>query len=142
MKKLLKLFLFLIFFAALIAFQNEAVMPTVFKVIESDLFLDGSDDLGDTIPIENAMTNYANQHCNKYLVEEFGDEFNFTLPEKAINIWNLGSYDYVVNGELTIQPEDGPSFTKKYVCRIQHDGDHPNDFDEWSLYDISGLDDL
>ena len=144
MKKLLKLIFLLICFGGLVIFQRDAVMPNVFKVISSDLFLEDSDDLGDPNAISDSMTAYAHQHCNEYLLKEYGDEFTLTLSENAINTWNIGNYDYVVNGEVIVQPEEGASFTKKYVCRIQHDIDdgEPMSFDSWSLYDISGLDDL
>jgi hypothetical protein len=142
MKKLIKPILLILLFVALIFFQRDAVMPFVYDVIKSDLFLVESDDLGDTQAIANSMTSYAHQHCNQNLREEYGDDYTLTLSENAINIWDIGNHDYVVNGEITVQSEDMPNSIRKYVCRIKHSDDSPSDFDNWSLYGISGLDDL
>jgi hypothetical protein len=142
MKKLLKLAFLLLCLGGLFAFQRDAVMPNVYKVISSDLFLVDSDDLGDNIAITNSMAGYAHRHCNDYLRNEYGEDYRLTLAENAINTWDLGNHDYVVNSELTAQPKEGPSLVKKYVCRIRHDDDDANNFDNWSLYGVSGLDDL
>lgn len=142
MKNLIKPILIILAFVALIFFQRDAVMPNVYKVIKSDLFLVDSDDLGDTSAIINSMTSYAHQHCNQILHDKYGDNYTITLLENAINIWDIGNHDYVVNGEITYQSNDTANTTKKYVCRIKHDGDAPSDLDNWSLYGISGLDEL
>lgn len=142
MKKIAKIAFFLICLGGLIIFQRDAVMPNVYKVISSDLLLEDSDDLGSSSAIQNSMTDYAHQHCNELLRNEYGEDFNFTVSDKAINTWDIGAYDYVVNAEITIQPKDGPSYQQKYICRIKFEGEQPNNIEEWDLYDFSGLDDL
>lgn len=139
MKKLIKPLLGILFLIGLIFFQRESVMPFVYKVIQSDLFLEDSDDLGDTIAINNFMTNYAHKYCNIHIKKDYGNKFALTLAEKPINTWNIGNHDYVVNGEIIIQSKSKQPLIKKYACRIKHAGGDPNNFDNWSLGGISGL---
>ena len=132
---------------ALILLQRELVMPLVHKVIKSDLFLVESKDQGDMLPVSTPLTEMAFMHCNRYVKSEFGtDDLSITFPDKPINAWSLGNHQYVINAEIGITSDTSGTTNKKYVCRITYTkGDDESgiaDFDNWSIYGLSGLDDL
>jgi hypothetical protein len=66
-----------------------------------------------------------------------------TFAEKPLNVWSLGNYQYVVNGEINIAGSANAA-TKKYACRITYEnGDDLEgapDFDNWSIGGIDGID--
>ena len=144
MKYLLKFILILASFAFLVIFTRDGIMPKVYDFVSSDAMLVDSDDLGDQIAItdDSDLTRSAHAHCNTLIQEKFGSDHTLSLPQQALNIWDIGAHDYVVNGEANISMDNGAPIAKKYVCRIKFDEGNPTDIDNWSLYDISGLDDI
>ncbi|HIL40782.1 MAG TPA: hypothetical protein EYG24_01465 [Methylococcales bacterium] len=144
MKLLLKFTLILASFILLVVFTNEGIMPQVYNFISSDAMLVDSDDLGDQIAItdDSDLTRAAHAHCNTLIQEKYGSDHILSMPQQALNIWDIGAHDYVVNGEASLSMDNGASLTKKYVCRIKFDEGSVTDIDNWSLYDISGLDDI
>jgi hypothetical protein len=131
---------------ALILLQREVIMPLVYQVVKSDLFLVDSKDQGNMLAVSTPLTELAFMHCNKYIKSELDPDLTITFPDKPINAWSLGNYQYVVNAEISITSETTGTTTKKYVCRITYkNGDDQTgiaDFDNWSIYGLSGLDDL
>ena len=130
----------------LILLQREFIMPLVYKVIKSDVFLVESKDKGDMLPVTTPLTNLAFMHCNQYVKSELGDDVSITFPDKPINAWSLGNHQYVINAEIAITSDTSGTTNKKYVCRISYtNGDDETgiaDADNWSVYGLSGLDDL
>ncbi|OYV16783.1 MAG: hypothetical protein CG441_1635 [Methylococcaceae bacterium NSM2-1] len=83
-------------------------------------------------------------HCNNYIKSELGSDVSVAFPEKPLNAWTLGNYQYLISAEVTITSDT--TSTKKYVCRITYNnGDNEEgalDFENWSIIGMSGLDDL
>jgi len=131
---------------ALILLQRELIMPLVQKVIKSDLFLVESTDQGDMLPVSTPLTEMAFMHCNKYVKSELDSELSIAFPDKPINAWSLGNHQYVINAEIGVTNDSSGTMNKKYVCRITYTkGDDETgiaDYDNWSIYGLSGLDDL
>ncbi|MDO9424699.1 MAG: hypothetical protein Q7T40_11010 [Methylobacter sp.] len=139
----------LIFIASLVAlvlFQHKVIMPFVYKVIQSDLFLVDSKDQGSQLPISTPLTEIAFMHCNNYIKSTLGSEVSISFADKPINAWSLGNYQYVINAEIDITSPTASTITKKYACRINYkNGDNdegPLDFANWSVEGLSGLDSI
>jgi hypothetical protein len=128
----------------LLLFQKEVVMPFVYKVIQSDLFLVESKDQGSQNPITTPLSGLAFKHCNSYIKSKFGSDASITFHEKPLNAWSQGNYQFVINGEIDITSPTANTITKKYVCRINYkNGDNDEgslDFANWSIEGLSGLD--
>ncbi len=119
-------------------------MPFVYKVIQSDLFLVDSKDQGGQTPISTPLTGLAFKHCNNYIKSKLGSDLSISFPEKPLNAWSLGNYQYVINAEIDITSPTAGTTTKKYACRINYkNGDNDEgslDFTNWSIEGLSGLD--
>ncbi|MCK9619749.1 MAG: hypothetical protein M0R47_04345 [Methylobacter sp.] len=143
MKKYTLLF-FIVSLGILLLVQSKVVMPLVYKVIQSDLFLVDSKDQGGQDPISNSLTKLAFSHCNNFIRSKLGSDVSVNFPEKPLNAWSLGNYQYVVNAEIDITSATASTVTKKYVCRINYkNGDNEEgsvDFANWSIEGLSGLD--
>ena len=145
----MKKYSILIFIAGLsilLLIQSKVVMPFVYKVIQSDLFLVDSKDQGGQAPISTPLTGLAFKHCNNYIKAKLGPDVSINFPEKPINAWSLGNYQYVINAEIDITSATASTITKKYVCRINYkNGDNDEgslDFANWSIEGLSGLDSI
>ncbi len=141
-----KFLLFIIFGGVLFAFQAKVVMPFVYDIISSDLFLEDTGDEKNDISATNLMTISAFDQCNNYIANELLADTTIVFSDTFVNAFGLGAFRYVLNADLEIQPENAPVFSRRYVCRIKysegHDTSVTNISDNWSVYGISGLDDL
>ncbi|TRW91334.1 hypothetical protein [Candidatus Methylobacter oryzae] len=130
--------------AALLLVQKKVVMPFVYKVVQSDLFLVESKDQGGQTPISTPLTKLAFLHCNNYIKSKLEPNSSVSFHDKALNAWSLGNYQYIINGEIDIT--NTSTITKKYVCRINYkNGDNEEgaiDFANWSIEGLSGLDSI
>jgi len=128
---------------ALLAFQAKVVMPYVYDIAASDLFLEDSGDESLRTSTSNEMTTAAFLQCNNYIADEILPDNTISFPTTPINAFSLGNFRYVVNADIDIQPADSASFIKRYVCRIQYsDGDDKTGLlnsDNWSIDGLSGL---
>jgi hypothetical protein len=144
MKKFSLLYL-IIGIGVLVFLTQKVLLPLVYDVAKSDAFLIDSKDQGSQLPLSNSMTDLAFMHCNNYIKSELGTDVSITFPEKPLNSWSLGNYEYVVNAEL-IMTNASNTATKKYACRIAYDnGDDLEgtlDFANWSIYGIDGIDEI
>jgi hypothetical protein len=145
MKHMSKMQVFLMIAAviALIVFQRELLIPMAKDVAtQSDLFLIESKDQGSMITQSNEMTQFAFQHCNTHLKASLDPNTTVVLPEKPLNAWSLGNYEYVVSAEADVSTDK--SKKHKYLCRISYqNGDDTSgaaDFANWSLDGLSGVD--
>ena len=138
--------IFIISLGALLLFQKEVVMPFVYKVIQSDLFLVESKDQGGQTSISTPLTGLAYKHCNNQIKSQLGPDVSISFPEKPLNAWSLGNYQYVINAEIDITSATASTVSKKYVCRITYkNGDNEEgslDFANWSIEGLSGLDSI
>lgn len=142
-------FKFLLFVACLVvllAFQAKVIVPYLYDIAASDLFLEDSGDKANRQSSSNDMTIAAFDQCNSYIANEELADYTVTFSEKAINAFSLGNFRYVINADLDVQPADSASVTKRYVCRIQYSNDEDNtgtsDPKNWSVDGISGLDNI
>ncbi|MFZ2406041.1 MAG: hypothetical protein WAW41_12955 [Methylobacter sp.] len=138
--------IFIASLATLLLIQKELVMPFVYKVVQSDLFLIDSKDQGGQFTISTPLTEIAYKHCNSHIKSKLGPDVSANFPEKPLNAWSLGNYQYVINGEIDITSPTASTITKKYVCRINYkNGDNEEgslDFANWSIEGLSGLDSI
>jgi hypothetical protein len=129
--------------AALLFTTQKILMPFVYDVIKSDLFLVDSNDKASQLPISTQLTGIAFSNCNKHIKTILTPNTTIVFPEKPINAWSLGNYQYVINAEITVTTSSG-SASHKYACRITYnDGDNQqgvNDPENWTIDGLSGLD--
>lgn len=125
--------------------QYKLIMPFIYKIAASDLFLIESEDQASQLPISTPLSNIAFMHCNNYIKSELGPDVSTTFPEKPLNAWTLGNYQYLINAEVTITSDTANTSTKKYTCRITYNNganeEGALDFENWSIIGLSGLDD-
>lgn len=139
-----KLFALIASVVLLVVFQRELLIPFAKDTATSDLFLIESKDQGSMISQSNDMTQFAFTHCNTHLKAELDPKIKITLPEKPLNAWSLGNYEYVVSAEADVSHDGEPASKHKYVCRISYkNGDDTSgakDFANWSLDGLSKVD--
>lgn len=137
--------LFIAGLTALLLTQYKLIMPFIYKVVSSDLFLVESTDNASQLPISTPLTDIAFMQCNSYIKSRLGSDAAISFPEKPLNAWSLGNYQYLISAEVTITGESANFGQKKYACRINYDkGANQEgvlDFDNWSVIGLSGLDD-
>ncbi len=138
---------FLIFFAALvglIVIQYKVIIPLVYDIAATDIFLKDTETEANTQSITTPMTNYAFMHCNNYIRDEIDPELTITFPSEPINAWDIAGYQYVVNAEIEISSNTSTPYSRKYVCRIKYkkgsDQDGMMNSENWSVYGLSGID--
>ncbi len=131
--------------AVLFFSQYKIVMPFVYKIVASDLFLVDSNDQASPIAISTPLSGIAFMHCNNYIKSELGPDTTIIFAEKPLNAWTLGNYQYLINAEVTVTKDAESTSTKKYTCRITYNnGDNQEgtlDFDNWSIIGLSGVTD-
>ncbi len=135
--------LFIAGLAVLLLTHPKIVMPLVYDIIKSDLFLVDSKDKGSQLPISTPLTDLAFTHCNSYIKSRLSNDTSAIFPNKPSNAWSLGNYQYVINAEIIMKSPTGTNTKKKYVCRITYqNGDDTvgaNDFNNWSIDGLSAL---
>jgi hypothetical protein len=140
-----KVFLLIAAVIGLVVFQRELLIPMAKDAAKSDLFLIESKDEGSMMTQSNEMTQFAFQHCNAHLKADLDSTTTVTLPEKPLNAWSLGNYEYVVSAEANVSHEGAAATKHKYVCRISYkNGDDTSgaaEFANWSLDGLSKVDD-
>jgi len=141
-----KIILFVACLAGLLALQIKFLLPWMYDIAASDLFLVESKDAANPMPISNDMTNLAFLQCNRYVNNQIGSEGSAQFASQPANAWSLGNYEYIVNAEVEVTLKDVPTNLYHYVCRIQYtEGDDlsgVNNGDNWSVVGITGLPDL
>ena len=118
-------------------------MPFVYKVASSDLFLVDSKDQSSQQAISTPLSNIAFMHCNNYIKSELGPDVTIIFPEKPLNAWTLGNYQYLISAEINISSDKTSTSNKKYACRVTYNnGDDQEgalDFANWSIIGLSGI---
>lgn len=141
-----KIALFVVCLVALLAFQSKVILPVVYDIVASDLFLEDSGDDAIEYSVTTDMTGYAFDQCNMYIAKDLGSDIAVTYSAQPVNAWAIGNFQYVINADIDIMPPNEQPFTRRYVCRIKYDnGDDQSgatDPDNWSVSGISGLDNL
>jgi hypothetical protein len=132
----------LLFLIGLYVMLNKLIIPLTFEAAKSDLFLDGSDDNGSRYAVSTPLSEIAFKHCNTYIGKELDEDITPIFQPKPINSWDIGSYTFLVNGEIELRNKEGASSLKKYVCRIKYEEGDQNDINNWSVYGVSGLDEI
>ncbi|MSP28649.1 MAG: hypothetical protein EXR80_09700 [Methylococcales bacterium] len=122
--------------------QQKLIMPFVYDVIKSDLFLIDSKDKGSNLPVSTSLSNLAFMHCNNYIKSKAPPNESISFTEKPLKAWDIGNYEYVINAEINVTSNAVPT-TKKYTCRIVYDnGDNQEgllDIENWSIVGVSNL---
>lgn len=138
--------LFVAGLAVLLLSQYKVIMPFIYKVVASDLFLVDSKDQASQLPISTPLSGIAFRHCNNYIKSELRPDAAITFPEKPLNAWTLGNYQYLISAEVTITSDTANTNIRKYACRITYnEGENEEgalDFENWSIVGISGLDNI
>lgn len=139
-----KIILFVVCLVALFAFQAKVIVPMLYDIAQSGLFLEDSGDEPSLTAVSTEMTNYAFEQCNAYIADELGTDFSVSFSTEPINAWTIGNYQYVINADVQIIPPEGASAAARYVCRIKYDNkDDMNgvqDLENWSVDGLGGLD--
>jgi len=141
-----KIILFVACLAGLLALQIKFLLPWMYDIAASDLFLVDTKDTANPMPISNDMTNLAFLQCNRYVSNQIGSEGSAQFAGQPTNAWSLGNYEYIINAEVEVSLKDVPTNLYHYVCRIQYtEGDDlsgVNNGENWSVVGITGLPDL
>lgn len=141
-----KLLIFVVALVALIAFQYKVIVPFVYDVATTDLFLTDTETQANFNSINTSMTNYAFMNCNNHIRDELDSELTITFPSKPANAWDIAGYQYVINAEIEISSNTSAPYVRKYVCRIKYDNGSDQEgvmnSENWSVYGLSGLDDI
>lgn len=142
----IKAILFIVGLIGLILFQSKLIMPLVYDVASSDLFLEDNGDDMQRHSENTKMTEHAFRQCNAYVSEEYLEGYSLQYSAAPINAFSIGNYQYVINANIEISPADAASFSRLYVCRIKYDNGSDNSgvtsLDNWSVDGISGLDNI
>jgi hypothetical protein len=135
--------LFVVALAILLALQIKFLLPYVYDIAASDLFLVESKDNASQMAISNDMTAIAFSHCNNHISQQLQPDSSVSFGNQPINAWSIGNYEYIINADLEITNKDATSSSHHYVCRIQYEnGDDTsgaNDIENWSIEGITGL---
>jgi len=135
--------LFAVALAILLAIQIKFLLPYVYDIAASDLFLIESKDEASQQPISNDMTALAFSHCNSHINKQLESDNSVAFGNQPINAWSIGNYEYIINGSVEITPKEGTGSSHNYVCRIQYEnGDDTsgaNNIENWSVEGITGL---
>jgi hypothetical protein len=139
--------LFIVCLVALLVFQVKAVMPLIYDIVASDFFLEDSGDEENRISTTNALTINAFDQCNNHITKLLSPENSVSFSEKAINSFSLGNFQYVINADVEITPENATPLNRRYVCRIKYlegadSSANLSISENWSVDGLSGLDNL
>lgn len=138
-----KFLLVVVLATALLVFQSKVIMPYIYDIAASDLFLEDTGDEKNDISSANLMTLAAFDQCNNNIASELLPDSTLVFSDTFINAFSLGSHQYVLNANLEIQPDSAPVFSKRYVCKIKYskgnDTSVLNVDENWSIIGISGL---
>ncbi|MEE9337648.1 MAG: hypothetical protein V3U87_06175 [Methylococcaceae bacterium] len=141
-----KFLIFAIGFVALIAFQAKVIMPWVYDIVASDLFLEDSGDDPSRFSSNTAMTDKAFEQCKTNIASKILPDETLSFTEKPTSAFSLGNFEYIISSDIEISPPDEASYTRKYACRIRFlekdDTANITDPDNWSISGISGLDNI
>lgn len=141
-----KIILFVACLAILLALQIKFLLPLMYDIAASDLFLVESKDNADPMPITNDMTAIAFTQCNNYISSQIDTDSAASFAAQPTNAWSIGNYEYIINAPVDLATKDAPSTTYQYVCRIQYansdDLSGANDKDNWSIEGFTGIPDL
>ncbi|CAG1772234.1 hypothetical protein BAC3_02431 [uncultured bacterium] len=122
--------------------QQQFIMPFIYDVIKSDLFLVDTKDQGSNLPISTPLSNIAFTHCNNHIKSTLPADTSISFAEKPVKAWDIGNYQYVINGEAKVTSGSATT-TKKYVCRITYDeGENEEgalDIKNWTIVGVSDL---
>ncbi len=139
-----RIYIFIAGLLILLLSQYKLLMPYIYKVVASDLFLVDSKDQASPLPISTPLSGIAFMHCNNYIKSELGPDVTVTFPEKPLNAWTSGNYQYLISAEYTITDKTANANTKKYTCQITYNnGDNEEgalDFKNWSIIGLTGVD--
>lgn len=139
-----KIFIVIFGLALLLLAQKHVVMPFVYKIVQSDLFLVDSKDQGGQSSISTPLTELAFSHCNNYIKTKLNPDTSINFPKSPLNAWSLGNYQFVINAEIDITSTSTGTTPKKYICRINYkNGDNTegaSNIENWSIEGLSGLD--
>lgn len=141
-----KIILFAVCLALLLALQIKFLLPVMYDIAASDLFLVESKDSASSMPISNDMTAVAFTQCNNYISSKIDSDSTASFTNQPTNAWSIGNYEYIINAEVDVATKEAPSTIYHYVCRIQYgmgdDLSGANDANNWSIAGITGLPDL
>ncbi|MDD2738047.1 MAG: hypothetical protein PHR94_03885 [Methylomonas lenta] len=141
-----KIILFALSLTVLLALQIKFLLPWMYDIAASDLFLVESKDSGDPMPVNNDMTALAFSQCNSYINSNLDSEYSASFASQPTNAWGIGNYEYIFNAPVEITTKDTPTTVYTYVCRIQYDnGDDlsgVNDLNNWTIGGITGIPDF
>ena len=119
--------------------QQKFVMPLVYDVIKSDLFLVDSKDKGSDLPVSTPLSNIAFTHCNNSIKSKSAADATINFSEKPLKSWDIGNYQYIINAEVVFANKS--PVPAKYTCRITYDkGDNQEDvlnIDNWSIIGVA-----
>lgn len=129
--------LLILFIVGLYLLQNKAIMPFVEKVVQSDLFLENSDDDEELGSIHNDRTDFAFAHCKEAFKDKYESLEKAELSADQYQAWALASKSYLVRSPVRVPGDASDAADKAFACKIQFTGPDASDPASWT---ISGID--
>ncbi len=120
----------------LILLQNEAILPFVRRIVDTEVLRGNPEEGGQATAINSEKTAQAFIHCNQYIRQQFSDATSIEFPEHASKAWDIGFERYVVQAYVDIGDASGERRRKTYVCRIHYTGGTARPYDDWSVAGI------
>lgn len=134
MNKKLKIALFLLFVVFLYVVTMKVILPIVFEVMESGLYLKKTEDdpVGE---LHSARTYTALLHCENDVRASKGltNASRPSATEDEYKAWGLGDHTYVVKAILDVPGPDKNLVRTSVTCKIKYDDGDESDPDNWSI---------
>ena len=126
--------LLILFIIAVYVFQNEAVIPFVIKVVNSDLFTKETEDVAQLDPINTDKTRMALLHCNHYLKQNYEVDSSTLLSQGDHKAWTLGDKTFLVQSHIDfVDTASNQTIRKLFVCKIHQVGEDETNYENWEI---------
>ncbi len=123
-----------VYVVALYVLLNKAIVPFVFKVLDSSVFTGDPQQSGQMTEVHDSRTAMALLQCNQFVKEEFGDDAMLTFSDRDYDSWDIGYGRFIIKSHVDVRPHPGdPVVRKNYVCQIKHEDGDMADINNWEL---------
>lgn len=125
-----------VYVVALYVLLNKAIVPFVFKVLESKPFTGDPEQSGQVTEVHDSRTAMALLQCNRFVKEELDDDAVLNFANTDYDAWDIGFGRFLVKSYVDVQLA-GPPVRKNYVCEIKYVGGDLADLENWKLSGLS-----
>jgi hypothetical protein len=135
-QKRYSLLLLVVYIVALYVILNQAVVPFVLSVVNSDLFAGDPSAGGEPIQVHDERTQVALLQCNRFVQDKLGEEAALAFEDKAYQAWDIGYGRFLIKSQVTVTDKN-QTVRKNYVCELKHTGGDLAEPANWKLQGLS-----